>query len=92
MEAIKGSLGKDGVERYFKIIHETLDKHDLCNGYGVSFEYSVPKDKTIIKILRFAHGIPVDVCINDKFYCDGQPVVYKDTFEKEFEKLKDKFM
>lgn len=90
MERINGCIGKDGIERYFKMIHKTLDKNDLCNGYSVSFEYNILKDKTTISILRFASGVPVESVLYDKFYCDGEPIITESTFEEEYEKYKHK--
>jgi hypothetical protein len=92
MERIKGHLGKDGKERYFKIIQETLDKYGLCNGYSVNFDYDIRKDKTVLSIFKFAHGVPIEVLIYNKFYCDGEPVITENTFEEEFEKYKHKFV
>lgn len=90
MERIKGDLGKDGIERYHKIIKKTLDKHGLCNGYGVFFEYDIKKDKTFITISKYLHGIPVKVLLY-KSYCDGEPVITDATFVEEFEKNRGQF-
>ena len=87
MERIKGCIGHDGVERYSKIINMTLDKNDLCNGYSVAFEYDIRKDKTKMIIQKFAHGIPVEF-LYCKSYCSGEPIVYENSFEEEFEKHK----
>lgn len=91
MEVIKGSLGNDGIERYCKIIHETLDKNNLCFGYAVSFKHDIKKDKTTLVIVKFAHGIPVKE-LYSKFYCDGTPILTEKSFEEEFEKHKHKFI
>ncbi|MBZ9633049.1 hypothetical protein [Clostridium sp. FP1] len=91
MERIKGSIGADGIEIYFKMLNMALDKNDLCNGYGVSFEYDIRKDNTKLIVQKFAHGIPVDILYN-KAYCEGESVITEGTFEKEFEKHKQKFV
>lgn len=92
MELIKGCLGKDGVERYFKIIRETIDTNGFCNGYGVSFDYDIRKEKTVLIIQKFSRRIPVQILLYKKLYCHGGPVIKEYTFEEEFEKHKHEFV